>query len=82
MLGGRANPINVLIMFGIVVVWLVDLPIFLFRLLKALNHKNKLPSVRALFFIPKFIDKWLALVGFVAIFLALYFTAYVPSRHH
>jgi len=78
---GRANPVNVLIIFGIAAVWLFNLPIFLFRLVTALINKSKKPSVRTIFYIPKFIDKWLWLIGFVTIFLALYLTAYARDQH-
>lgn len=78
----RANPIQALTIFGIAVIWLLNLPVFLFRLLKALFRGRKLPPVITIFYIPKVNDNWLAVIGLVAILLTFSVTAYLPSTKH
>ena len=48
---------------GILIIWIVNLPIYLYRLLKAKFNGDPLPPFRSIFVIPQAVDRWLSVIG-------------------
>ena len=54
---------------GIIIVWIVNLPIYLYLLLKAKTKGEPLPPPRRIFFIPPSVDEWVSVIGLCAFIL-------------
>ena len=68
------SPIFAFTVFGILTIWIFNIPIYLFRLGRALLYRDMLPPVRTLFYVPKFLDSKIILpvLGITAIILFFY----------
>jgi len=64
------NRLEIFHVFGILIVWTINIPIFLFRLIMALVKHTRMPPIRTLFYVPKVLDDWLIVIGLSAFFLA------------
>ena len=64
------NPVEAFHVFGILIIWIINVPIYLFRLAVALFGHSQIPPIRTLFYVPKMLDQWLIVIGLTAFFLA------------
>jgi len=56
---------------GLLVIYLYNLPRYGYYLIRSVYHKRKLPSYRYIFYVPKAIDGWVKLIGFITIIVTI-----------
>jgi hypothetical protein len=61
---------------GIFIVWIINIPVYLFRLIMALIRRNPVPPVRSLFYVPKSFDQWLVVIGIVTMVIPIILEGY------
>jgi len=70
---------EIFVVMGILVVWVINIPIYIYRLFMALIGRSHFPPIRTLFYVPKIVDQWLAPIG---ISLCILFAIVIQIQYH
>jgi hypothetical protein len=61
---------------GLLLIYLYNLPRYLYWLVRSIYLKSPMPSYRYIFYVPKAVDEWAGVIGFVTVMVVVFIITY------